>query len=63
MPTNELKQRTKNFSLMIIDLVEKLPNSISTTVVVNQIVRSGTSVELITEQFVELEVIENLFLK
>jgi four helix bundle protein len=44
MTTNELKLRTKNFSLMIIDLVEKLPNSISVRVVANQIVRSGTSV-------------------
>ncbi|MBD0724062.1 four helix bundle protein [Flavobacterium sp. L1I52] len=44
MTNEELKLRTKNFSLMIIDLVEKLPNSISAKVVANQIVRSGTSV-------------------
>jgi four helix bundle protein len=44
MTTNELKLRTKNFSLMVIDLVEKLPDSISGRVVANQIVRSGTSV-------------------
>jgi four helix bundle protein len=44
MTTNELKLRIKNFSLMIIDLVEKLPNSISVRVVANQIVKSGTSV-------------------
>jgi four helix bundle protein len=44
MTTNELKLRTKNFSLMVIDLVEKLPNSISVRAVANQIVRSGTSV-------------------
>lgn len=44
MTTNELKQRTKKFSLMVIDLVEKLPNLISTKVVANQLVRSGTSV-------------------
>ncbi len=44
MTTNELKLRTKNFSLTIIDLVEKLPNSISVRVVANQIVKSGTSV-------------------
>lgn len=44
MTTNELKLRTKNFSLMIIDLAEKLPNSISVRVVANQIVKSGTSV-------------------
>ncbi len=44
MTTNELKLRTKNFSLMVIDLVERLPNSISIRVVANQIVKSGTSV-------------------
>jgi len=44
MTTSELKLRTKNFSLMVIDLVEKLPNSISVRAVANQIVRSGTSV-------------------
>jgi four helix bundle protein len=44
MTTNELKNRTKKFSIMIIDLVEKLPNSISSRVVANQIVKSGTSV-------------------
>jgi four helix bundle protein len=44
MTTNELKLRTKNFSLMIIDLVERLPNSISVRVIANQIVKSGTSV-------------------
>ncbi|WP_291105055.1 MULTISPECIES: four helix bundle protein [unclassified Flavobacterium] len=42
--TNELKLRTKNFSLMIVDMVEKLSNSISVRVVANQIVKSGTSV-------------------
>lgn len=44
MTTNELKIRTKNFSLLIIDLVERLPNSISVRVIANQIVKSGTSV-------------------
>ena len=44
MTTNELKVRTKKFSLDIIDLVEKLPNTISGKVVANQIVKSGTSV-------------------
>jgi four helix bundle protein len=33
-----------NFSLTLIDLVEKLPNSMSAKVVANQLVRSGTSV-------------------
>ena len=40
----DLKFRTKNFSLMVIDLVEKLPNTISGRVISNQIVKSGTSV-------------------
>lgn len=44
MTTDELKLRTKNFSLMVIDLVEWLPNSISVRVIANQIVKSGTSV-------------------
>ena len=44
MTNTELKLRTKIFSLMIIDLVEKLPNLISERVVANQIVKSGTSV-------------------
>ena len=44
MTTDELKSRTKKFSIEIIDLVEKLPNAISAKAVANQIVRSGTSV-------------------
>ena len=40
----DLKLRTKYFSLMIIDLVEKLSNTISGRVISNQIVKSGTSV-------------------
>jgi four helix bundle protein len=44
MTTNELKLRTKKFSLEIIDLVEKLPNSIAGKTISNQIIRSGTSV-------------------
>lgn len=44
MTTNELKLRTKNFSLMVIDLVERMPNSISIRVIANQIVKIGTSV-------------------
>ena len=40
----DLKFRTKNFSLIVIDLVEKLPNTISGRVISNQIVKSGTSV-------------------
>ena len=44
MTTNELKVRTKKFSLEIIDLVEKLSNSIAGRTISNQIIRSGTSV-------------------
>ena len=44
MTTNELKLRTKKFSLEIIDLVEKMPNSIASRTISNQIIRSGTSV-------------------
>jgi four helix bundle protein len=44
MTTNELKLRTKKFSIAIIDLVEKLPNSITGKIISNQIIRSGTSV-------------------
>ncbi|MDR6966427.1 four helix bundle protein [Flavobacterium arsenatis] len=44
MTTEELKLRTKKFSIEIIDLVEKLPNSNTIRVIGNQIVRSGTSV-------------------
>ena len=42
MTNEELKTRTKRFSLAILDLVEKFPNSISSRVVINQIVKSGT---------------------
>jgi len=44
MTTNELKIRTKQFSLGIINLIEKMPNSIACRAISNQIVRSGTSV-------------------
>ena len=44
MDANQLKNRTKNYSITILDLVEKLPNTISGRAVSNQIVRSGTSV-------------------
>lgn len=40
----DLKQRTKVFSLSIIELVEKLPKTISARAIANQLVRSGTSV-------------------
>jgi len=40
----DLKLRTKYFSLSIIDLSEKVDFSIAKKVVVNQLVRAGTSV-------------------
>ncbi|WP_308132100.1 four helix bundle protein [uncultured Flavobacterium sp.] len=44
MTSEELKARTEKFSLMVIDVVEKLPNTISGRAIANQIVRSGTSI-------------------
>ncbi len=40
----DLKARTKRFAIEIIDLVEKLPNTISGRAIANQLIRSGTSV-------------------
>lgn len=42
--SKELQDRTKKFSLSIIDLVERMNYSISKKVVMNQLVRSATSV-------------------
>ena len=44
MTNDQLKGRTKMFSIMVINLAEKMPNTISTRVVLNQIVKSATSV-------------------
>ncbi|MFN3967983.1 four helix bundle protein [Flavobacterium sp.] len=44
MTNDELKNRTKQFSLLILNLVEKMPNSISSRVVINQLAKSSTSV-------------------
>lgn len=44
MTSNDLKLRTKNFSILIMNLVEKLPNSIAGKTISYQIIRSGTSV-------------------
>jgi four helix bundle protein len=44
LDSSQLKNRTKKYSITILDLVEKLPNTISGRAVSNQIVRSGTSV-------------------
>jgi four helix bundle protein len=42
--SKELQNRTKKFSLAIIDLVEKIDYSISKKIVVTQLVRCATSV-------------------
>jgi len=44
MTKEELKHRTKQFALMIINLVEKLPNNKAGNTIGYQIIRSGTSV-------------------
>jgi four helix bundle protein len=44
MTKEELKERTKKFTLMIIKLVDDLPNTKAGNTVGNQIIRSGTSV-------------------
>jgi four helix bundle protein len=44
MTKEELKKRTKQFALMIIKLVDDLPNTKSGQTIGNQIIRSGTSV-------------------
>ena len=41
---NQLKSRTKRFSIDVIDLAEKLPNTIPSRIIVNQLVKCGTSV-------------------
>jgi len=41
---NQIKSRTKKFSIDVIDLAEKLPNTIPSRIVVNQLVKCGTSV-------------------
>ncbi|MNL44599.1 hypothetical protein D3C87_1671850 [compost metagenome] len=44
MTSEELKIRTKKYSLSIIELVEKLPVTTSSKIVAYQIAKSGTSV-------------------
>ena len=44
MTNDQLKNRTKHFSLTVLNLIEKMPNSMSTRVVINQIAKSATSV-------------------
>jgi four helix bundle protein len=44
MNENELKHRTKQFSLRVLKLVGALPKSVEWRAIGNQLVRSGTSV-------------------
>ena len=44
MTNDELKHRTKQFSILILKLVDKLPNTMQSRVVINQVIRSATSV-------------------
>ena len=44
MTKEELKNRTKRFALMIIKVVDKLPNTKVGNTIGNQLIRSGTSV-------------------
>lgn len=41
---NDLKERTKTFSLTIISLIENLPKTVAGKTIASQLVRSGTSV-------------------
>ena len=44
MTPDELKKRTKQFGLRVIQLVESLPKTKTATAIGNQLLRSGTSV-------------------
>lgn len=44
MTSEQLKTRTRQYSLSIINLVEKLPVTVSSKVVAYQIAKSGTSI-------------------
>lgn len=44
MDSDELKQRTKTFSLRVIRLVKAMPTDLAATTIARQIIRSGTSV-------------------
>src|SRR5437773_11559277 len=44
MKTAELQERTKSFALRVLNLIERLPNTIGGSVLANQIARSATSV-------------------
>ena len=42
--SEELKNRSKQFALRILKVVDSLPNSVSGRAIANQLVRSGTSI-------------------
>ena len=44
MTTEELKQRTKSFALLVTRIVDALPNTVKGRAIANQIMRSATSV-------------------
>ena len=44
MNEKELKERTKQFALRVMNLVDALPNTVSGRAIANQLVRAGTSV-------------------
>ena len=44
MDEKELKERTKQFALRIMKLLDALPNTVSWRAIANQLVRAGTSV-------------------
>lgn len=44
MNREELKERTKQFALRVMRLVDALPKSVKARAIANQIIRSGTSV-------------------
>ncbi len=44
MKGDELKERTKQFTLRILKLVDALPNTVAGRAIANQIMRSGSSV-------------------
>lgn len=41
---NDLKDRTKKFSLQIINVIELLPKNLAASIIAKQLVRSATSV-------------------
>ena len=44
MTQQELKDRTKRFALLVVKLIEGLPNSVAGRAIANQLIRSGTSI-------------------